>query len=188
MEEKFLSDYSICERTMMIKPIDHPDFYSIVFEPNHKIYVKKPPFEMIQQACIDNGETYNNNRQTVIYHTGYKQKVPIHISISRKIYTFPTHSPKHIDCEWIFYRHVKNIQPILSSENTLYNSMITFKNNLTQKLRESDFTLKRQMNRTSTCILKLSETVQIREQQDYSYKLPLLIKEAMNNYFKKYSE
>ncbi|WP_332695163.1 competence protein ComK [Halalkalibacter lacteus] len=150
MEKIILEDYEINRDTVALQPTTHTDYYTIVFERDQILHVKKTPLQLIKPACLEGGASYNGRREAVIYQTGTKSKVPIPISPRENIYAFPTHSPDNFECSWIFYHHVKSIKKDPKIPN---QTIITFKNNNTLTLNLSFSSIEKQMQRTSQCIV-----------------------------------
>ncbi|MED0703878.1 competence protein ComK [Aeribacillus composti] len=48
--------------------------------------------KLFEEACLNNGSTYEGRRQAVIHFTNYTQRIPILINQFEKIIAFPTHS------------------------------------------------------------------------------------------------
>ncbi|PAV28416.1 competence protein [Virgibacillus profundi] len=157
--EKIMSHYKINEQTIALLPARHMDYASIVYEHNQQLFVRKTPIQLIKTACLDYCSTYEGRREAVIYHTGFRRKVPIPISISKNIYTFPTHSPSDYDCTWIFYNHVKSFISNPSSKKLGVKSIITFKTGQQLPLNVSPYIIEKQMKRTAMCKFRFSDCV-----------------------------
>ncbi|WP_226376820.1 competence protein ComK [Oceanobacillus halotolerans] len=84
--------------------------------------------------------------QILIKRTGFTRKVPIPINPDQHLYTFPT---DHVDCSWIFYLHVLQIN---ASANNPKQSMIRFTNGETLTLHLSPYILRKQLKRTLVCV------------------------------------
>lgn len=151
---KILTHYHVNYRTMLLLPARHIDYQTIVLEIDRKLFIKETPLQLIKQACLDGGASYDGRRAAVMYQTHFARKVPIPISTSKKIYTFPTHAPNHFDCHWIFYHHIQYIQPHHDKSNPNIQSMVLFKNGQKLLLEQSYYSLDKQMQRTTMCILR----------------------------------
>ncbi|WP_138419866.1 competence protein ComK [Aquibacillus sediminis] len=148
-----LIDYHVNEQTIALLPATHIDYDTIVLEVGRKLYVKKTPLQLIKQACLAGGASYDGRRKAVIYQMGVKRKVPIPICPQRKLFAYPTQSPSEFNCHWIFYHHVQSIRPNLSIKNPDIKTIITFKNGEQIFMNESYYVFEKQMQRTAICIL-----------------------------------
>lgn len=113
--------------------------------------------QLIEEACLIYGSTYEGRRKSAMYRTHLKRKVPIPVSISRDIYTFPTHSPNDHDCVWIFLRHVQFVQGIASENSDDEKSLILFDDQLKLSLDVSSYIIEKQLERTELCKYIFSE-------------------------------
>jgi competence protein ComK len=149
-----LEDYDVHQGTMAILPAKAIDYDSIVLETNQTLYIRKTPLQIIKDACLEGGSTYEGRREAVIHLTGAQNKVPIPVNPREHIYAFPTHSPQLFECQWLFYHHIRFIQP---KPNTPRESIITFKNNPNPLQIEVSYnTLYKQMQRAAYCIVRYS--------------------------------
>jgi competence protein ComK len=145
------ANYLPTERTIALFPAKQIDYETIALEENRKIFIKKPAFEIIQKACIRYGASYEGRRNAVVELTGYKQKVPIPISIHKNIYTFPTHSPKNYECIWLFTKHIQAAFPLSTRKSADAKSMILLANNQQFPLPLSHYMIRKQIERTRQC-------------------------------------
>src|SRR5690625_4916123 len=142
--QKISKEIQISNNTLAILPAKEIEFQSYVLENDATYYVKKTPLQLITVACLDTGwSTFDGRREAVTYHTGFKQKVPIPISIKPEIYTFPTHAINSHDCAWIFPYHILRINKLGTIQST-----IQFKNGRTIILDISYHILNNQLQRT----------------------------------------
>lgn len=153
MVEKILSTYEITKDTIFLMPTRHVAFCTTVMERDESYYVKQTPLEIIKAACLEGGSTYDGRRTAVIHKTGVQSKVSIPIDPLNGIFAFPTQSPKQFDCCWLFYHHIKAIQP---NRKNLKQSIITFNNYYELTLDVSYTILENQMLRMSYCIVHFS--------------------------------
>ncbi len=156
MNQPLLSD-DINPNTMALLPARTPDYDTITLETTGELYIRKTPLQLIKQACLEGGSTYEGRKAAVDYLTGAKHKVPIPINPIDHIYTFPTHSPKEFDCCWLFHEHIRSIKPYQRA-NQPNRTMILFKNHEQLKLACSYYTIEKQMHHTAYCILRFSPT------------------------------
>ncbi|WP_227939049.1 competence protein ComK [Alkalihalobacillus deserti] len=153
MTNEILIHYEINRETSVLLPAEHLEYNSIVWEKDQVFHVRKTPFQLIKEACLEGGADYDGRKVAVTYKTGIQSKIPIPVNPLEHIYAFPTNSPKLFECSWIFYHHVKSLKrhPHFSNQ-----SIITFKNHKELHLEISYNTLERQLQRTSYCIVRFS--------------------------------
>ncbi|MFB4163918.1 competence protein ComK [Alteribacillus sp. JSM 102045] len=160
MYEKVVDYYEINPSTMALLPAAHMDYEVIALEEHQKLFVRKTSIQLIQSACLDGGSTYEGRRMAVTHQTGSKQKVPIPVNPLHQIFAFPTHSPRVLECNWIFYHHVHSIQAHRSPQEPSIQSIITFKNGQQLPMKESSYILEKQLQRTAMCILRFTKPLQ----------------------------
>ncbi|PKG25273.1 competence protein ComK [Niallia nealsonii] len=151
-----LPNYEINDQTLALKPSFHHKYSTIVLEGDQKLFIKQTPLQLIQQAALKGGSDYNGRRKSLIYLTGIKKKIPIPLYPQKNIYAFPTHSPNHINCHWIFFHQVESIQ---KHPTSTYSAKIIFKNGQELLLEESLYLLEKQMYRTWLCVKALEGEV-----------------------------
>lgn len=143
-----LDHYCINEHTVALLPAKEIDYQTTVLEVNHIHRVVQTPLQLIKNACLFNWSTYEGRRQAVMYHTNYRNKVPIPINKSKNIYAFPTHSPINFNCNWFFPNHILQIKKNMKQNN----STIYFSNNRTLTIDVSFHILEKQFQRTLYCM------------------------------------
>lgn len=153
MSDNVLENYHIHEETWLLLPGFHIDYQTIVIDRGKQLFVKKTPLELISYACLQDGSTYEGRKMAVSYKTRIKRKVPIPIDPQKKIFAFPTHAPEHLQCSWIFPRHVNSIQRNTKSKK---ETTIILKDKVSFTLPVSFHTLEKQLHRASYCILCFS--------------------------------
>lgn len=151
MKKCVVDNYDVHQGTMAIIAAMYPDYYSEVIEADRRIYVKRTPKQLISDACLEGGSTYEGRRRAVTHQTGARHKVPIPVDPAEEIYAFPTHSAKQFNCNWIFYKHVKRI---IAKDQS--HSNILFKNGIELPVNVSSYILEKQMYRTSYCMFRFS--------------------------------
>lgn len=151
--KQIIDHYEINRNTMALLSVAHMEYSTLILEENQQFYVRKTPIQIIEEACLEGGSSYDGRRRSVSYKTGSQQKVPIPINPKDQIFAFPTHSPKSFQCNWIFFHHVKYISTFKSSDQRSVQSVITFKNGQRISLYESRYILEKQMQRTAMCMI-----------------------------------
>lgn len=142
--------YVINDSSMAIIPAKQIDYYSVVAERNQVVYVRQTPLEIIKHSCLHYWSTYEGRKEAVIYHTGFKRKVPIPIDLEQEIITFPTHAIDDIDCSWILYHQIINIISIKKNE-----TKVLFDNGQSLNLKISKHILLTQMKRSLEILHKI---------------------------------
>lgn len=104
----------------------------------------------LNESCKYYGSTYRGRKSASIYLTGYKSKVPIIISESKKILIFPLFSSRNIDNIWIVYHNVYSFKKVKNYVE------VTFKNQEKVILLVSYNIFKNQYFKTSNLIAILS--------------------------------
>ena len=158
--KEILPTYDINQQTMLLLPIAHIDYATLVIEQYRQLYVKQTPLQIIKAGCLDGGAEFEGRKKAVTHLTGAIQKVSMPINPLLNIFAFPTHSPTVFHCSWIFYHHVKSILPSQNPKDTKKQSIILFKNGLQLPMNESHYTLNKQMQRTADCVVKFTQPFQ----------------------------
>ncbi|SHG03794.1 competence protein ComK [Ornithinibacillus halophilus] len=144
--------YVITPRTMAIFPAKQMEFGSIIFEVDRQVMVKETPSEIIRASCMHYGSTYEGRRRSVIEHLGFRNKIPIPIDPTRRLYVFPTHSLTNYDCAWILHHQIAFIQ----KHPNPTQSIVHFRNDQRVVLDISYKQLKTQVERTMICGYRFS--------------------------------
>lgn len=143
MTHPFVESYVAHEQTLAILPKRHIDYQSSVIEMERTLFVRETPFETIKHSCMKHWASYEGRRAATLAHTNYRQRVPIAIEPSRKIFAFPTHSPTRFECCWLFHH------PYIRIGNRDNGSFIQLKNGEKLELDISLHTLREQIQRTT---------------------------------------
>ncbi|BAC15287.1 hypothetical conserved protein [Oceanobacillus iheyensis HTE831] len=141
--------------TMAILPKNRFNVSSTILEIHQTIEQNKLPIQLIREGCLYHYSTYEGRKAATYYHTGFKRKVPIVISVSHQIIAFPTHATTDINCNWIFYHHVESIQS--ESDRNQPTSMITFRNGIQLNINLPAPFLKEQMTRCLACFYSIKK-------------------------------
>ncbi|MEI3597618.1 MULTISPECIES: competence protein ComK [unclassified Oceanobacillus] len=151
--DKILLNYTITQNDNALLPGRSTHYDTIVLTSEGKHYVKKPPFDIIKESASKTFLTYEGSTYLIREKLGFKYKLPLPINTALGIYAFPTMSPSHPDCIWLFYHRIKSIEDI-SEESVLYKSKVHFVDGTSLSLTTSCYSLDKQMKRTQQCIDK----------------------------------
>lgn len=149
-----INSYRINERTMILIPVYHADYQTMVKETDRTLYVRKTPLDIIESGCLNGFSTYEGRRKAIMVLTGYQRKVPIPILPSKHIFAFPTLSPENYDCHWLFPIHIETFDHVRKTKK-VGKSKAVFKNGEEVFLQESVEVLEKQMQRTAYCALRM---------------------------------
>ncbi len=141
-EAEVMNDYEISKTTQAIEVAKEIGYCSRIFDRSGIYLSKATPVDLIRQACLEAGVTYEGRRKAVIYHLKYEQQTPIIVSTWNAISAFPTESPESIDCCWVFYQHVKEMYALSKS-----STMILFHDGFELIVPISKGRLQKQMER-----------------------------------------
>lgn len=150
-ECQVFEDYQICETTEALEPCIHEKYRTKITDRNGIYYTSKTITDLLIMACYEGASTIEGSRKAVTYTLRFNQKTPLPINIRKNIYAFPTCSPDHPECKWIFVSHVLGTIP-LEKESTL----IRFKSNNKITVAVSEYTIKEQRKRTTLVIMRFS--------------------------------
>ncbi|MFC4402899.1 competence protein ComK [Gracilibacillus xinjiangensis] len=139
--------YRISNNTLVILPYYDLTYQSKVIEKDKKVFITEAPLRVIRENCLHYGSSYEGRKQSVTYHLGYTQKLPIPIHPATLIYAFPTQSPVSYDCIWLFYQGIRGIRPLETNSKTA----IQFINGTEFILAQSYHTIHTQFERTGMC-------------------------------------
>jgi competence protein ComK len=151
-EEKMMKlsdDYLISATTMAITACAHPSYHSKIIDFFGEYYASKDPIDLIEEACLRNGSTYEGRRKSIVYLFRYEKRTPIPISPLHNVFAFPTASTNHFHCTWLFLHHILQIVPHPTKIN---QSIVTFRNNAQLTVHATPKFLKSQRQKTATCM------------------------------------
>lgn len=149
--DHFLS-YVINDSNNALVPARHIEYNTIVLTSHNKLYIKKSPLQIIRESCLRDFATYEGKRKAVIHMTGFCKKVPIPINPAKRIFAFPTISPQHPECIWLFYYRIRKIEENKGKSFKEYPSIVYFKDGTSLPLGISFYQLDKQYKRTKRCI------------------------------------
>lgn len=145
-----LENYVANEDTLAIFPAKAMAYSAIVLETNQTLHIRQTPLDIIKGSCLAYWSTYDGRKLATIHHTGNKYKTPIVICPTKRLFAFPTHAPKEMDCSWIFYEKVWRTWE--GEKRRGGSSLIQFTNGKTTSLDISLRSLQAQMERTWECV------------------------------------
>lgn len=149
-----LKTYRVNIRTMAFIPNFDEEYLVKVKERGRTepIYVKQTALKLIDQACKEQLSDYRSRRKAVQERLKFPKKPPIAIDILRKIYAFPTESPKNATCHWLFLSHIKEIVPLHNkSQDGAKRTKIIFKDLQELVIDTSTHIILNQFERTLHC-------------------------------------
>ncbi|WP_339213313.1 competence protein ComK [Ornithinibacillus sp. FSL M8-0202] len=155
MKEVF-PHHDITQKTLAILPSKSIHYGALVLEENRKILVNQTPLEILKTNCLYYFSSYDGRREAVRQQLGYKRKVPIPISPSQHLLAFPTHSPEHYDCTWLFYHNIFQVVPHAESSPDSPKSKVIFKSGKELDIDVSCFVLEKQVYRAGMCERRFS--------------------------------
>ncbi|MFC3883378.1 competence protein ComK [Bacillus songklensis] len=146
---KLNEKYRISATTMAITAYAHPSYQTKIFDFFGGYYTSMQPLELIEEACIRSGSTYEGRRKSIVYLFHYEKRTPIPISPLHNIFAFPTTSTNHFHCTWLFLHHILQIVPHPTKTN---QSIVTFRNNAQLIVHATPEFLKSQRQKTAACM------------------------------------
>jgi competence protein ComK len=130
--------------TVALFPAYHHVYKTIILDlSGKKVWSKKPAKEIINEACLNDGASYEGKIKAVRHALPYHRKTPLIINKDQHIYAFPTMSPDKYECIWLFHLH------ILEISQTQDKTYITFMNGCKLKVNCSNRVLNRQRERAA---------------------------------------
>ncbi|WP_270181325.1 competence protein ComK [Alkalihalobacillus sp. CinArs1] len=145
--EEMVLEYEISRTTEALLPAKELVNETRIYDRSGVYLSKRTQIDLIRDACLEGGSTYEGRRKAMVYHLKYEHQTPIVISTSNGICAFPTESPDNLECSWIFYHHVRNMTSL-----TKNSSMVHFHSGLKLEVPVSLSRLQKQMERMGRCI------------------------------------
>jgi competence protein ComK len=134
----------ITSRTMAVYPAYHEKYRSIILNRSGEtIYSEKSIKDLIDEACIRGGASYEGRVKAVRHMLSYHKKTPVMISEGPHIIAYPTMSPQHYSCIWLFCSHIENFS------RTKGKTFVHFKNGSMLEVSCSVKVLRTQMERAA---------------------------------------
>jgi competence protein ComK len=104
---KTTSEYIITVDTVMLAPAFEVEGGTIVHEKEQILYVKQSPWEIINENCFLGFSSYDGRVKAAKKYLNCDKKVPVLIYEREQIAAFPTRSPTHHLCHWVFPLHAR---------------------------------------------------------------------------------
>ena len=139
--ESLLIDY----RTLALESFYLENNKSKITTSHGVYYSKMAPLDLLETACNRYASTMDGRKQAVIKLLNYYRKTPFLI-IPFELGVFPTMSPDHLDCVWIFNQRFE------IDEYEKGKSILTFSNGTKIEVAASKHTLMKQQQRLHTII------------------------------------
>ncbi|MCA1055239.1 competence protein ComK [Rossellomorea aquimaris] len=96
-------------RTMAVYPAYHERYQSVILNQTGKhVFSERSIMELMNEACMRNGASYDGRVKAVKHVLPYFRKTPVMISKEPYILAFPTVSPRNYECTWLFCTHIEN--------------------------------------------------------------------------------
>lgn len=141
---------------MGLKEALHPEYETIIYDQKGTYYSKKKEVDLLNEACIlKDGADYSGKVKAIRTVLEYTKKTPLIISLQESIYTFPTKSPDHFDCRWVFPQHIYKYDDKNGKNRVIFNNGEQFDINC------SPYTFRKQWYRSSHCIIYYSKPSKI---------------------------
>jgi len=109
---------------------------------NGEFYSRLPALQLLDRACMLYASTYDGRVKATRHNLKQHKKTPILISSEDGVAAFPTKSPTHADCAWIFNHDYRT--EFVSATRT---RIIYEKHNVTIELDVSIHTMEKQRTR-----------------------------------------
>jgi competence protein ComK len=142
----------VTQSTMAMYPAFHETYQTVLLDFSGKeIFSEKPMLNIIKEACMENGSSYDGRIKAVRHVLPYHRKTPLMISREQNIYAFPTMSPEHYECIWLFHLHIQEFTAMN------HKTLIHFKNGCSLKVDSSLEVLTKQRERSATLMTCFEE-------------------------------
>lgn len=138
------ANYIVGKETMGLREANHPVFATIIQDANGIYYSRKTALQLLNESCLlKGGSDYRGKIVALKHNLKFYYKTPLIISREEKIYAFPTKSPTHFDCRWIFPEHI-NEDEFVVIDDAMY---VIFRNGQLFPLNCSYHIFKNQLKR-----------------------------------------
>jgi competence protein ComK len=143
--------YEIGLKTMAVMYHADASFQTRMIDLDGDYLTSKSPQKLFDEICLKHGSTYEGRREAVVQSLGYEKRTPFLPAPLLGIYTFPSASPQHFDCVWLFPRHILQIVPHPANH---HHSIVTFHNGSELVVKARPAFLKAQYERTAASALR----------------------------------
>ncbi|MEX3621466.1 competence protein ComK [Viridibacillus arvi] len=137
----------ITTNSFVLSPLFEGEMKSKVMTRDGYLYSTLTPIQLLEKICIRYGSTFQGRIDAVKELLGYSKKLPLYIG--EGIYAYPTRSPYHPECVWVFY-HSYRYEAYSKGQTILY-----FDHGEIVILDISLHTVKEQQQRLASIILSL---------------------------------
>ncbi|WP_162785335.1 competence protein ComK [Bacillus sp. P14.5] len=97
----------ITKSTIALLPAFHKTYRTeLVLESGERIMSTKSVRQLLDEACLVRGSSYDGRIKSVRNQLNYNRKTPLMICQHDHIFAFPTVSPSHYTCIWLFTHHI----------------------------------------------------------------------------------
>ncbi|MFC3884680.1 competence protein ComK [Bacillus songklensis] len=142
-------EYEIGLKTMAVMYHIDASFQTRMIDLDGDYLTSKSPQKLFDEICLKHGSTYEGRREAVVRSLGYEKRTPFLPALG--IYTFPSASPQHFDCVWLFPRHILQIVPHPTNH---HHSIVKFHNGSELVVKARPAFLKAQYERTAASALR----------------------------------
>lgn len=147
MKDVATLDHFTSQETLAFICISHPIYRTKVLSMKGTFYTKDSAQTLLKKACIQGGADYHGRIASIRERFEYNRCTPLSVDPDYGIFAFPTCSPTHPDCIWLFDSHIHSYRKISNNETEI---IFTNKQTLVAKI-SIDF-LRKQMEKTAYCI------------------------------------
>lgn len=141
----------ITMNTMAIYPAYHERYQSVILnQTGDHVFSKRSVKDLLDDVCMRNGASYDGRVKAVKHVLPYFRKTPVIISEDPYILAFPTMSPQHYECTWLFCSHIENFT------HSNGKTFVHFKNGSMLEVSCSVRVLRTQMERASATLTYFS--------------------------------
>ncbi|WP_017726090.1 competence protein ComK [Halalkalibacterium ligniniphilum] len=147
-ENNYLEDYEVNQETLALCPHFHPEYQTKVLETSGVYYVKGKPLDLLKRNCKQFGASLRGRQEWAAYVMNKSYKLPILVQEHHNLLAFPTHSPRHTACTWIFVNQFPDIKTAAQKQK----SLVQFPNGTELTVDVSYPSLNRQMQQGFACL------------------------------------
>ena len=142
-KEVLYPDYEVNPKTLALRAAKTVEYGTRVYEEDGVYLTEKSPIELIEDACLQGGSTYEGRRQATVHHLNYVQSTPVVLNPYWNIFALPSESPENLECVWVMFQHIRWARSV-----TKTSSGIHFLNGLFLDVPVSVDRMQKQIERT----------------------------------------